>query len=65
MVNATWNISLDCECPGCKNDVDLLDYADFWDGRYLNPCEHDTDRSRGVEVVCPMCGHEFEVDLVY
>lgn len=39
---ATWDISLDCECPGCKEYVDLLDFADFWDGRSIEPIEHDT-----------------------
>ena len=62
---ATWSISLDCECPACEWYVDLLDYADFWDGRKLDPCEHGTDRSRHVEVVCPNCNYEFEVDLDY
>ena len=64
-VKATWSISLDCECPGCKEQVNLLDYTDFWDGRHLEVPEHDTDRSTDVEVVCPECGHEFEVDCEY
>ena len=62
---ATWSISLDCDCPACGEYVNLLDYADFWDGRRLDACEHGTDRSRGVDVVCPECGHDFEVDLEY
>lgn len=62
---ATWDISLDCECPKCGEYVDLLRAADFWDGRVLDIGEHDTDRSKGVEVLCPECGHEFEVDLEY
>ena len=32
---ATWNASLNCYCPSCDEYVDLLDYADFWDGRNL------------------------------
>lgn len=64
-VIATWNISLNCDCPHCNDCVDLLDYADFWDCRDLEIGEHDTNRSREVEVVCPTCGHEFKVDLVY
>jgi len=26
-------LRLDCECPSCKEDVDLLRYPDFWSGR--------------------------------
>lgn len=62
---ATWSVSLDCECPACKEDVDLLDYADFWDGRRLDIPEHGTERSKNVEVVCPKCGHDFTVELEY
>lgn len=62
---ATWSISLDVDCPGCDGYVDLLAYADFWDGRHLDACEHGTDRSTNVEVVCPECNHEFKVDLEY
>jgi len=65
MTTATWRISLDCNCPGCGKDVDLLDDSDFWDGRHLEPCETRTERSRNVWVVCPECGHEFHVDLEY
>lgn len=62
---AYWNISLDCYCPKCEGYVNLLDDCDFWDGRYFDVCEHHTDRTRGVEVICPDCGHEFEVDFDY
>ncbi|UZW62719.1 hypothetical protein [Lysobacter enzymogenes] len=62
---AIWSFSLDADCPGCGEYVDLLSYADFWDGRALDACEHHTDRSRDVEVICPECGHEFKVDLEY
>jgi len=62
---ATWSISLDCDCPGCGKYVDLLDYVDFWDGNRVAPCEHDTDNSTELDVVCPECGHGFEVDLTY
>ena len=64
-VTAEWSMSLYCDCPKCFMRVDLLDYPDFWEDRRLDPCEHNTDRSRGVEVRCPECAHEFEVDLVY
>lgn len=64
-VEAYWSLSLDCECPHCEEDVDLLEYADFWDGRSLDACEHRTSRSRNVSVVCPLCCHEFTVNLNY
>jgi len=62
---ATWSISLDCDCPACKENVNLLDYTDFWDGRQLDVPEHGTERSRDVDVQCPECAHEFTVDLEY
>lgn len=55
MVNkiiATWNIELYCECPACKEYVNLLDL-------------HGTDASKGFEVCCPACGHEFIAYLEY
>lgn len=64
-VDATWTVELNCECPNCKEHVNLLDYADFWDGRKLEVPEHGTERSKGVEVICPECDHEFEVDCHY
>lgn len=62
---ATWSLSLDVFCPACKEDVNLLDVADFWDGRKLEACETNTEHSKDVEVVCPECSHEFKVDLSY
>ena len=62
---ATWTVELNCECPECKQYVDLLDYTDFWDGRRLEIAEHGTDRSNDVDVICPECGHEFTVDCYY
>ncbi len=64
-VTANWNITLDCHCPQCHEYVDVLDTPDFWDGRTMAIGEHGTDASKGVEVVCPECGHEFEVDCEY
>lgn len=58
-IEAQWSASLDCECPSCKEDVDLLQHPDFWDGR------DNLDIAKTVkdlEVVCPECGHEFEVN---
>ena len=64
-LTATWSISLDTECPHCKEDVDLTDYDDFWIDRNFDACEHGTERSKNVDVVCPKCGESFEVDLEY
>lgn len=62
---ATWTVELNCECPGCREDANLLDYADFWHARQLDVGESCTARSTGMLVVCPSCGHEFTVDCAY
>lgn len=68
-IEANWAVSLDCVCPWCQKDVDLLAYPDFWDGRGgPNPFligEHGTERADHLEVVCPECGLEFEVTCVW
>ncbi len=64
-IRAIWDIRLWSDCPLCKESIDLLDYADFWDGRTIEICEQDTEKTRGMEVVCPECSHEFEVDCEY
>ena len=61
-IKATWTVTLDCECPGCHEDVNLLDEVDFWDGNDLEIGENNTDKSRDVKVFCPLCSHEFKVD---
>ncbi len=64
--SATWYLSLDCDCPKCDESVDLLDGPDFWgDHVGLAPCETMTELANALEVVCPKCGHEFEVRCEY
>ena len=61
-VEAGWSVELNCECPKCKEYVNLLDYADFWDGRrYLQIAQPAKD----LEVICPECHHEFNVNCHY
>ena len=60
-ITATWHLRLMANCPGCSERVDLLDDPDFWDGLPCDPCEHHTPRTMNMEVVCPECGHEFQV----
>lgn len=55
--DANWNIQLDCQCPKCNEYVDLTDHSDFLDGRTYLSCL----KSSKLEVVCPLCNHEFEV----
>ncbi|HFU4534274.1 TPA: hypothetical protein ACXLW6_004572 [Yersinia enterocolitica] len=63
---ATWSVSLDCTCPGCDCRVDLTDHADFWDDiGDLQVCEQDTRASTDLDVACPECGHEFQVNCAY
>lgn len=64
-VQATWALSLYADCPNCREYVDLLDVADFFQDRDLDPCENMTPRSRSVEVDCPECDHGFQVTCVY
>lgn len=65
-VRATWHLELTCHCPACGEYVDLLEYADFWDGRRnMQACEHGTPRTTGMGVVCPKCDAEFDVDCEY
>lgn len=64
-ITATRHASLDCECPGCNEYVNLLEYADFWDGRHIEVAEHGTPATTGMEVVCPECRHEFTVDCAW
>lgn len=63
---AAWSIALWVDCPGCEEHVDLLDYPDFWDGRnHIQVGERGTEATKDLEVVCPECGHEFNVELAY
>jgi phage FluMu protein Com len=62
---AYWSLSLDVKCPHCKNDVDLITTPDFWDGRRFQACEQDTSQTTNVDVFCPECSEEFQVDFAY
>jgi len=61
---ATWFIYLDTECPKCRCDVDLLEAPGFWDNAKFQVGENGTKGTRGVSVVCPACGHGFDVDFI-
>ena len=62
---ASWVIHLFSDCPHCGEDVDLLDYCDFWDGVGFEIGEWGTSRTRGVDVICPECGESYNCDFVY
>jgi hypothetical protein len=65
-IKASWCIELNCNCPKCEQYVDLTNAPDFRDGlRDMQPGEHDTPRTTDMEVICPECGHEFNVDCEY
>lgn len=57
---AFWSISLDVECPNRKTNFDLVESDDFRESG-INPL----DRARGYEAACPLCKHEFLVDLEF
>jgi len=64
-LEATWSLSLDCECPKCGEDIDLMDDDNFWENNNIQACEWGTKKSRDVDAYCEKCEHEFKVDLVY
>jgi hypothetical protein len=63
---ALWSLSLDCTCPECEHDYDIL-YADsdFFSNSAIEPLESGTELTKDFETVCPECEHEFKVDLEY
>jgi hypothetical protein len=62
---ACWDISLNCDCPKCGGNVDLMDDADFWENNRIQACEHGTKASSNIGAYCKACEHEFKVDLAY
>lgn len=62
---AIWSLSLDCSCPKCSHEFDILDDTEFISDNKLEVCEHGTQRSMGINVMCPNCDSEFKVDLAY
>jgi len=60
---ARWAMQLYCTCPLCKEDMDLLDEEQFWDGVTFQAIEHETDKTTDVEVWCPECHESFKVDF--
>lgn len=63
---AAWSISLDTECPKCHEDFNILNvHSDFWIDSKIEPIEHDTEKSKNYEVICPVCNNEFLVDFTY
>ena len=56
-VDAYWDISLYVTCPWCLEYVDLLDYADFFDGESRDLGEMLNVKNETV--VCPECGEDF------
>lgn len=65
-IQATWYITLDAQCPHCKQEVDLLNFPDFWDGNsHITIGERGTPSSTNVTVTCPMCSEDFKCDFTY
>ena len=61
---AQWSISLDCTCPNCDKDFDLLDFhRNMFEG--IDPLEVDTPSTKNIEITCRDCKHEFTVDFEY
>ena len=64
---ARWSISLDCTCPECEHDYDILETdSDFFSGdTRIVPIEHGTQQTKDFETICPECEHEFKFDFEY
>ena len=63
---ATWTIELNCDCPKCGENIDLMDDGDFWDSNpTVEICEWGTEKSRSIGAYCQECELEFKVDLAY
>ena len=65
-VNGTLNISVNVECPACKDVINLLDHAQFRDDGYLlgevlvgNAWEVFGCTDLGDEFTCPKCHETF------
>ena len=62
---AIWTLELNCKCPKCDADIDLLEDGDFWEENRIQACEHGTKQSKNIDAWCKDCEHEFKVDLAY
>lgn len=62
---AIWSLSLDCTCPKCGHEFDILDDGEFLHDKKVEVCEHGTPRSTGITVTCTNCDLDFAVDLAY
>ncbi len=62
MIKAIWTIELNCECPSCKENINLIDSADFF---WTHTLSIETIYNNNLEVVCPKCNHEFTVCCVW
>jgi len=60
-IYANWEVQLITRCPGCSEQVDLMSYPDFWDGRAICVGETGTKNTTQMDVTCPECLREFQV----
>ena len=49
---------LEVDCPGCNAEVHPMDNDEFWQDRNLQ-------KLKDVELMCPLCGHEFKADVEF
>lgn len=64
-IKAIWSISLDCTCPSCGHDFDILQGFSLPYGHNLYAGEHGTERTENIEIVCPECECVFKVDCAF
>lgn len=64
-LEAIWDLSLNCQCPKCDEDIDLMCDDNFWENNNIQSCEWGTEKSRDIDAYCEKCEHDFKVDLAY
>jgi len=60
MIDATWNIELNCVCPHCGKDIDILNGSDIWE--WLRDLKLGEEKEN-VEAYCPECGEDLILNV--
>lgn len=63
MVMASMTLELNTTCPKCSHEWDLFSEDDANEDGWLTDAIFNGKRE-GIEVECPGCEHEFEIDKI-